>query len=53
MDRELEVYVENVMQGQEYRSGIFVSWLEQILQSIADFRWAVNERGSYSMRRSE
>ena len=53
MDRELEAYVDNVMQRQEYRNGIFGNWLQRILQGIADFRWAVNERGSYNMRRSE
>ena len=35
MDRELETYVENVMEKQQYRSGIFTGWLQQILRGIA------------------
>ena len=53
MDRELETYVENVMEKQQHRNGIFSGWLHQILRGIADYRGVVNVRGSYGMRRSE
>ena len=53
MDRELETYVENVMEKQQYRNGIFTGWLQQILRGIADYRGVVDVRGSYGMRRSE
>ena len=53
MDRELETYVENVMEKQKYRSGIFTGWLQQILRGIADYRGVVDVRGSYGMKRSE
>lgn len=53
MDRELETYVENVMDKQQYRNGIFSGWLHHILRSIADYRGVVDVRGSYGIRRSE
>ena len=53
MDRELETYVENVMEKQQYRNGIFTGWLQQILRGIADYRGVVDVRGSYGIRRNE
>ena len=50
MDRELETFVEQVMDKQQYRSGIFTNWLEKILQGITDFRGVPNKRGSYGLR---
>ena len=39
---ELETFVEQVMDKQQYRSGIFTNWLDKILQGITDFRGAPN-----------
>ena len=50
MDRELETFVDRVMQEQQYRSGIFTNWVEYILRGITDFRAAPNVRGSHSVR---
>ena len=50
MDRELETFVDSVMDKQEYRDGIFTSWVEVILQGIADYRAVPDKRGSYTRR---
>ncbi|MEC7229050.1 MAG: hypothetical protein VXV95_03260 [Candidatus Thermoplasmatota archaeon] len=50
MDRELETFVEEIMDKQQYRNGIFTNWLENILQGITDFRGAPNVRGSHGVR---
>jgi len=50
MDRELETYVDKVMDEQKYRSGIFSTWIDIIVGSMADFRATPNIRGSYGIR---
>ena len=50
MDRELETFVDEIMDKQQYRNGIFTNWLENILQGITDFRGAPNVRGSRGVR---
>ena len=51
MDAELDNYVNKVMNEQKYRNGIFNSWIQTIVNAIADYRGAVI-RGSY-IRRGE
>ena len=53
MDRELETYVDMIIEQQEYRSGIFGGWVNAILQAIADYRGTPNVRGAYSIRRGK
>ena len=50
MDRELETFVDEIMDKQQYRNGIFTNWLANILQGITDFRGAPNVRGSHGVR---
>jgi len=50
MDRELETFVEGVMEKQEYRNGIFKNWMNTILQGIVNYRAAPDIRGSFSVR---
>ena len=50
MDRELETFVDGVMEKQEYRNGIFKNWIETVLQGIVNYRAAPDIRGSYSAR---
>ena len=50
MDRELETYVEQVITKQDYRSGIFFSWKQIIVNAMADFRFGADVRGSHSIR---
>ena len=50
MDRELETFVDEVMEKQEYRNGIFKNWIETVLQGIVNYRAAPDIRGSYSAR---
>ena len=50
MDRELETYVEQVITKQDYRSGIFFSWKQMIVNAMADFRFGADVRGSHSIR---
>tara|TARA_Y100000768_G_C23706404_1_gene553733 strand:- start:450 stop:611 length:162 start_codon:yes stop_codon:yes gene_type:complete len=50
MDRELEKYVDEAMEKQQYRNGIFANWMGYILQSITDFRAIPNVRGSRNIR---
>ena len=54
MDRELETYVENVMEKQQYRNGIFTGWLCSKFCVVSQITvGVVDVRGSYGMRRSE
>ena len=50
MDRELETFVDGVMEKQEYRNGIFKNWIETVLQGIVNYRAAPDIRVSYSAR---
>ena len=50
MDRELETFVEGVMEKQEYRNGIFTNWMNKILQGIVNYRAIPDFRGSFSVR---
>ena len=38
MDKELENFVEQAMEKQVYRNGIFSNWIEAVVKSMADFR---------------
>ncbi len=49
MDRELETFVDGVMDKQEYRNGIFKNWVATILQGIVNYRAAPDIRGSFSV----
>ena len=46
MDRELEKYVYEAMEKQQYRNGIFANWMNTILQGIGNYRAAPATRGS-------
>ena len=50
MDAELDNYVNKVMNEQKYRNGIFNSWIQTIVNAIADYRGAPDIRGSYINR---
>ena len=51
MDNELQTYTDQIMDQQQYRSGIFSSVLSPIVKAMAAFRYSANERGAYSSRR--
>jgi len=51
MDENLEKYVDEIMDSQEHRSGIFSDVFGTIVQAISDYRCGVDTRGSYSLRR--
>ena len=51
MDNELQTYTDQIMNQQQYRSGIFSSVLSPIVKAMAAFRYSANERGAYSSRR--
>ena len=50
MDKELDNYIEEIMEKQIYRSGIFTSWIDRVVQAMSDFRAAPNARGMYGIR---
>ncbi len=50
MDRELEKYVDEAMEKQQYRNGIFANWMEYILQGITDYRALPDVRGAQIRR---
>ena len=50
MDKELENFVEQAMVKQVYRNGIFSSWIDVVIQSMADFRATPDSRGMYGIR---
>lgn len=50
MDKELQTYTDQIMDNQQYRSGIFSSVLFEIAKAVAAFRYTANERGVYSTR---
>jgi len=51
MDNELQTYTDQIMDQQQYRSGIFSSVLSPIVKAMAAFRYSANERGAYSSGR--
>tara|TARA_B110000444_G_scaffold81476_1_gene77076 strand:+ start:13759 stop:13920 length:162 start_codon:yes stop_codon:yes gene_type:complete len=53
MDNELESFVEQVMEKQVYRNGIFSDWIDAVIQSMADFRASPDSRGMYGIRSDE
>ena len=46
MDKELQTYTDQIMDQQQYRSGIFSNILSPILNAMAAFRFSANERGA-------
>ena len=50
MDKELENFVEVVMEKQVYRNGIFINWIDKVVQAMSDFRAAPDNRGMYGIR---
>ena len=50
MDKELENFVEQAMEKQVYRNGIFSNWIEAVVKSMADFRATPDNRGMYGIR---
>lgn len=53
MDYELETYTDQIMEQQQYRSGIFSDLLSPILNAMAAFRFSANERAGYNTRREQ
>ena len=51
MDKELQTYTDQIMDQQQYRSGIFSNILSPILNAMAAFRFSANERGAPHARR--
>ena len=45
MDIELETYVDQTMDSQRYRNGIFSSFLERYARAVAYYRAPVDTRG--------
>ena len=50
MDAYLEKYVDEVMAKQVYRNGIFINWIDKVVQAMSDFRAAPDNRGMYGIR---
>ena len=53
MDKELQTYTDRIMDGQQYRAGIFSDLLSPIANAIAGFRFSANRRAAYSTRREQ
>ena len=53
MDKELQTYTDQIMDQQQYRSGIFSDILSPIANAIAAFRFSANERAAYTARREQ
>lgn len=53
MDNELENFVEQVMEKQVFRNGIFSNWFDAVIQSMADFRASPDSRGMHGIRGDE
>ena len=51
MDKNLEIYVDQIMNEQEHRSGIFTSFFDVVVGAISDYRCGADVRGSFSTRR--
>jgi hypothetical protein len=50
MDKNLETYVDHIMNEQEYRSGIFTNFFDVIVGAISDYRCGADSRGVYNAR---
>ena len=50
MDQNLENYVDEIMDNQEHRNGIFPSMFGKVMQAISDYRCGADTRGSYNLR---
>ena len=50
MDKNLETYVDRIMNEQEYRSGIFTNFFDMIVGAISDYRCGADSRGVYNAR---
>ncbi|MCP2503737.1 MAG: hypothetical protein NLN65_00355 [Candidatus Poseidoniaceae archaeon] len=53
MDKNLETYVDQIMNEQELRSGIFTNFLDVIVGAISDYRCGADTRGAYTTRRGD
>jgi hypothetical protein len=51
MDKNLETYVDQIMNEQEHRSGIFSNFFDVVVGAISDYRCAADSRGSYNTQR--
>ncbi|MBL6885036.1 hypothetical protein N9M86_00405 [Euryarchaeota archaeon] len=51
MDKNLETYVDQIMNEQEHRSGIFTNVFDVVVGAISDYRCGADARGAYSSRR--
>ena len=51
MDKNLETYVNQIMDEQEHRSGIFTNFFDVIVGAISDYRCGADSRGAYNTRR--
>lgn len=47
MDIELETYVDEIMDQQHHRNGIFANVMDTITHAIADYRATPNARGTF------
>ena len=50
MDKNLETYVNQIMDEQEHRSGIFTNFFDMIVGAISDYRCGADSRGVYNAR---
>ncbi|MGA0331638.1 MAG: hypothetical protein ACO3NJ_01495 [Candidatus Poseidoniaceae archaeon] len=53
MDKELQTYTDQIIDQQQYRSGIFSDILSPIANAIAGFRFSANKRAAYHTRREQ
>ncbi|MDA8805338.1 hypothetical protein N9N59_01400 [Euryarchaeota archaeon] len=51
MDKNLKTYVDQIMNEQEHRSGIFANVFDVVVGAISDYRCGADARGAYSSRR--
>ena len=51
MDKNLETYVNQIMDEQVHRSGIFTNFFDVIVGAISDYRCGADSRGAYNTRR--
>jgi len=53
MDIELETYVDQIIDSQTLRNGIFSNFFDRYARAIAYYRASVNTRGIPEIRRNE
>ena len=51
MDKNLEAYVDTIMNAQEHRNGIFTNIFDVVVGASSDYRCAADSRGAYNTRR--